>query len=169
MGGSYPKGRRSWNFYGSNPAYAAHVINTWPGPITFVGDNVGRNVLSGGPLMHEGPETDPVRMAMIWYSYTRSIASWDPLTIIYAAKGLGDLFEYGSEEGYNRINGDGSNTWVVEPSAKHHRFLRLKVSNEATAELLDREYLKAATMFSKNKPANPVPQIVLKEDKRQEP
>lgn len=159
MGGGYPTGRRSWNFWGSDPSLAAHVINTWNGAVTFIGSDVGKKVLSGTPLMLEGPKTDPVRMAMIYYSYFRPISSWDPLTILYAAYGLGDLFTLGNEYGYNHIEADGSNKWVDDASNTTQHFLRLKVSHEKAAAVLDEKYLLAARNFAKNKPLREPPSV----------
>jgi len=81
MGGKYPKGR-SWNFWGSKPALAAHVLDTWVGPITFVGTTVGRDVLVGGPLIASDLEDDPVRMAYIYYGFGKPLPSWDPLVSV---------------------------------------------------------------------------------------
>lgn len=68
MGGEYPLGRE-FNFYGENPAIAAHVVDTWPSTMTFLGFEAGENVLSGVPLMEKGPGNDPVKAAYQWYKY----------------------------------------------------------------------------------------------------
>ncbi|KFY08669.1 hypothetical protein V492_06026 [Pseudogymnoascus sp. VKM F-4246] len=143
MGGGYPSGY-SWNFWGSNSSLAAHVVNTWEGRMVFVGDDVGKDVKSGGELMSAGPKTDPVRMAYIYYSYYVPASSWDPLAILYAIGGLGALFEYGNEYGYNHVEGNGENQWVWNQHVKNQFFLRLKVSNETAAEELDRLFLQGA-------------------------
>jgi hypothetical protein len=159
MGGGYPNGRRSWNFWGSSkPEDAAHVIHNWEGPITFIGNDIGKHVLSGGPLMLDGPTTDPVRMAFIYYSYYKPVSSWDPLTLLYAAYGLGNLFTVGNENGgYNHINPDGSNRWVDGPSKQKQRYLRLKVSHAEAASVLDQKYMEGAIKFAKNRPAHQPP------------
>ena len=72
MGGSYPCGRE-YNFFGYNSTAAAHVVNKWPGAVTFSGDELGRNVWSGARLMVEGPVGDPVRAAYEWYKYVQLI------------------------------------------------------------------------------------------------
>lgn len=147
MGGKYPSGR-SWNFWGSNPSLAAHVINTWSweGRVTFIGGDVGKHVLTGGPLMAEGPKRDPVRMAYIYYSYYEPRPSWDPLTILYAIHGLGDTFEIGNEYGYNHIHPDGTNEWVWTKQARKQHFLRLKADNQTVATEIDRLFLQGALM-----------------------
>jgi len=150
MGGKYPKGR-SWNFWGSKPALAAHVLEIWNGPITFVGTTVGRDVLIGGPLMASDLEDDPVRMAYIYYGFGKPLPSWDPLTIMYAANGLGDMFDIAEDRGYNKINAeDGSNEWINDGVSHGRRTLKLKVSNETAAAELDRLFLDAARRYSKH-------------------
>ncbi|KAK5654473.1 hypothetical protein OQA88_7101 [Cercophora sp. LCS_1] len=143
MGGGYPTGH-SYNFWGSNGSLSAHVINTWEGRITFVGDDVGKHVLSGAPLMKDAPETDPVRMAYIYYTYYRAHSSWDPLAVMYAIHGAGGLFRFGNEYGYNHVEQNGSNRWVWDEDARNQHFLRLKVDNETAAAELDRLFLEGA-------------------------
>ncbi|KAK4033068.1 inosine-uridine preferring nucleoside hydrolase-domain-containing protein [Parachaetomium inaequale] len=147
MGGGYPSGR-SWNFWGSDPALAAHVINTWDGSLSrvvFLGDDVGKHVLAGGPLMARGPKADPVRMAYVWYGYYEPRPAWDPLAVVYAIYGLGGLFEEGNEYGYNWVDeGDGSNRWVWDEGVRGQVFLRLAAGNETAAEEVDRLMLRGA-------------------------
>lgn len=145
MGGKYPSGR-SWNFWGSNPSLTAHVINTWEGRVTFLGGDVGKYVLTGRPLMVEGPKRDPVRTAYIYYSYYESRPSWDPLTILYAIHGLGDTFKIGNAYGYNHIHPDGTNEWVWTKQARKQHFLRLKADNQTVAAEVDGLFLQGALM-----------------------
>ncbi|KAH6620895.1 inosine/uridine-preferring nucleoside hydrolase [Chaetomium sp. MPI-SDFR-AT-0129] len=164
MGGGYPSGH-SWNFFGgSDPRHAAHVINTWDGPgrVVFLGDDVGKYVLTGGPLMAtrggscgsvEGA-LDPVARAYMWYGYGTPRPSWDALAVWYAVYGLGKLFRVGNEGGWNVVDGeDGSNRWVEEGeggdveggrrSGKQF-YLRLAVGNETAAAVVDDLFLKGA-------------------------
>lgn len=146
MGGSYPGPGHSWNFWGSRPDLAAHVINSWERqiPIVFIGDEVGQYVLSGGSLVADGPTADPVRRAYMHYSLLESRPSWDPLAVLYAAQGLGTIFQLGNDYGYNKIWGNGTNEWVWDTTVTTQHFLRLKVSNETAAEELDRLFLRGA-------------------------
>lgn len=152
MGGSYPKGH-SYNFWGSDPSLAAHVINSWDSfiPMTFIGDDVGKHVLSGGPLMKSDFTDDPIRMAYIYYMYTNPRSSWDPLTILYAANGLGSFFELGAKVGRNHIEENGTNSWITDARPGTQHFLRLKASNKTAAIEVDRLFLAAAKRFSKKK------------------
>lgn len=130
MGGAYPSGARSWNFWGSGHAgRAAHVVNTWEGRVVYVGNDVGKHVLTGGPLMQAGgpaavaaAATDPVRMAYIYYGYYRPRPSWDPLAMLYAIYGLGNLFRFGNEYGRNHAEPDGSNRWVWDEGVRNQFF-----------------------------------------------
>jgi hypothetical protein len=149
MGGKYPKGR-SWNFWGSKPSLAAHVLDTWDGLITFLGDDVGKHVLAGGPLMASDLKDDPIRMAYIYYGFGEPLPSWDPLCILYVANGLGRMFEVAEGRGYNKINANGSNEWVFDGTLKGRQYLKLKVGNETAAAELDRLFLVAAERFSKH-------------------
>ncbi|KAF1965138.1 inosine/uridine-preferring nucleoside hydrolase [Bimuria novae-zelandiae CBS 107.79] len=148
MGGTYPTGR-SWNFYGSNPSRAAHVINTWEGKITFVGNDVGKHVLVGAPLMASTFEDDPIRQSYVWYGFGKPLPSWDPLTILYVANGLGEIFEIANDKGFNRILEDGTNEWVDDGVRRGQRYLKLRAGSEVAAAELDRLFLVAAERFSK--------------------
>lgn len=142
-----------WNFYGDNPFATAHAINNWKGPIVFTGSELGGTVFSGARLIVEGPETDPVRAAYIYYTYNTTRASWDPLTVLYAMDGLGELFDYANEYGYNQVANDGSNAWVYDESVRNQHWLRLKVSNQTASERLESLYLQGAWSAAK-KPAD---------------
>ncbi|KAH8899056.1 inosine/uridine-preferring nucleoside hydrolase [Thozetella sp. PMI_491] len=143
MGGEYPSGRE-WNFFGEGSVASAHVVNNWQGRVIYSGSELGGDVLSGGKLMAEGPFNDPVRAGYIYYTYNNSRSSWDPLTLLYAINGLGELFEYGNQLGHNSVAADGSNAWVYDESIRGQHWLKLKVSNEAASEELDRLYLRGA-------------------------
>ncbi|KAK4639809.1 hypothetical protein QC761_711640 [Podospora bellae-mahoneyi] len=144
MGGEYPSGYE-YNFWGSNPSITAHVVNTWKGsPITFSGFEIGQNVTSGLRLINEGPRDDPVKAAYVYYGYTTARPSFDPLTVLYAMEGLGDLFEFGVEYGYNHVEQNGSNKWVYDKGVTGQRFLRLKVSEHEAGVEVDRRLLQAA-------------------------
>ncbi|KAK2732556.1 inosine uridine-preferring nucleoside hydrolase [Colletotrichum kahawae] len=143
MGGGYPSGRE-FNFFGDNPLATAHVVNNWKGRVVFCGTEVGSVVLSGAKLLADGPATDPVRQAYVYYNFYRPRESWDPLTVLYAIQGLGDSFEYGNEFGYNHVFANGSNEWVDDESVTDQFWLKLKVDNVTAADALDKLYLEGA-------------------------
>ncbi|KAK3313724.1 inosine/uridine-preferring nucleoside hydrolase [Apodospora peruviana] len=143
MGGAYPSGHE-WNFMGDNASLAAHVVSTWNSPIIFSGEELGDNVMSGSRFMAEGPVADPIRAAYIYYTYNTSRPSWDPLTVLYAMDGLGDLFDYGNAVGYNHVAADGSNEWVYDDSVKNQHWLKLKVPDDIASAEIDRRLLDGA-------------------------
>jgi hypothetical protein len=144
MGGDYPAGYE-YNFWGDNSLRTAHVINNWPGPVIFSGYSMGLNVSSGGRLMREGPSTDPVRSAYLWYTYNVSRSSWDPLTLLYAMHGLGEVFELGNEFGYNYVHPNGSNNWVFDRNRTDQHWLRLKADKEKVEGQLDKLLVEGAS------------------------
>jgi hypothetical protein len=156
MGGGYPSGH-SYNFWGSNSSLAAHVVNSWDGRMVFVGGDVGKYVYTGGPLMADGPKYDPVRMAYIYYTFLNPRASWDPLTVLYAAQGLGGLFKYGNEYGYNHVEPNGTNHWIWDNTVRNQFFLRLKVDNGTAAAEVDRLFLQGAASVTGNRTSSEPP------------
>ncbi|KAI0402603.1 inosine/uridine-preferring nucleoside hydrolase [Xylaria palmicola] len=158
MGGDYPSGYE-FNFWGSNVSLTAHVVNTWEGRVVFLGYGVGKDVKSGGRLMAEGPDDDPVRRAYIYYAYYAPRPSWDPLTVLYAINGLGGLFKFGNEYGYNHVEADGANRWVWDRRVRNQFFLRLDTDVESAAKELDRLLLRGALSATKQDATSP-PRIV---------
>ena len=157
MGGEYPSGRE-YNFWGSNASLTAHVVNTWDGsPVTFIGEELGRNVLSGQRLITEGPDGDPVRAAYRWYTYGEARQSWDPLAVLYAVSDeteRDEMFSLKGEEGYNAVDGrDGSNKWVWqgERAGAVHHWTTLRGTEAAMGERLDEMYLKASREAKKRR------------------
>lgn len=143
MGGGYPSGHE-FNFFGYDPSATAHVINSWKGPVVFSGSELGGNVSTGGRLMAQGPVSDPVRAAYFYYTYNTSRFSWDPLTMLYAIDGLGQLFEFGNDGGHNFVYANGSNAWVADESTTDQHWLKLKVDNATAASSLDDKMVEAA-------------------------
>lgn len=151
MGGQYPSGRE-YNFWGDNPYATAHVVNNWPGRMTFSGNELGENVLSGGRFSAEAAPTDPVAAAYKWYvGYNTSRYSWDPLTVLYACQGLGETFTYANHCGYNHVFANGSNAWMYEKTRSIQHWLQLKVSNASAGLLLDQLYIQGARSFGSSR------------------
>ena len=150
MGGDYPSGYE-YNFWANNPLATAHVVNTWPNRMTFLGSAIGEAVSSGGILTTQGPEKDPVKAAYEHYiGYNRSRYSWDPLTLVYACQGLGEWFEYGGSGGYNYVRSNGSNVWIDGGEGKEQHYLKLKIDNTTVARELDNMLLRGANLYRKS-------------------
>lgn len=151
MGGRYPSGWE-FNFGGSDPESTYHVVNNWPAdvPVTFSGGELGEDIFSGGGLAKHAPPDSPVLAAYQWYVGRCSTfrESWDPVTTLYGILGLegspklgiGKLFEYGNEIGYNEVLVNGSNRWVDDSSRSNQHWLRLAdgVTNTTIASLINR-------------------------------
>ncbi|PHH91257.1 hypothetical protein CDD83_1174 [Cordyceps sp. RAO-2017] len=138
MGGEYPSGHE-FNFFGNNATAAAYVVDTWPGRITFSGFEMGKDVYSGADLMVRGPEKDLVGAAYRWYK-----ESWDPLTMLYAIEGLGDVFSIGNR-GHNYVYPNGTNRWLpTDKKSGSHNYLKLNVSSSAAGAILDQLFMQGA-------------------------
>jgi len=158
MGGHYPHGGREYNFAGGDPTATRTVINGWPAavPMTFVGYELGKDILSGGRLPQLASRESPVLAAYQWYVGRCKTAreSWDPLAVLYGALGLGKstvtvtegsgghgpLFVYGNENGYNHISENGTNTWVDDAGVTSQHWLEIGSGwdSGSISELLDR-------------------------------
>ncbi|RAR03215.1 inosine uridine-preferring nucleoside hydrolase protein [Stemphylium lycopersici] len=147
MGGGYlpqPSLDEEYNF---SRQEAPHVVNTWPDevPMTFLGSEVGVQVLTGARLTVCGPPDDPVKTAFQWWGgYNISQYSWDHLTMAYAGRGLGNWFEYGNANGYNYLYPNGTNIWVEDERKTSQHYLRLKASNITVAKELDNLLLRGS-------------------------
>jgi len=145
----------SWNFGGQHPHNAQLVINNWPGKVTFTGNEPGQHIYSGGHLKAQARSDSPVLAAYEWYSgrTLTSLASWDPITVLYgvlggsdsdlyAALGVRNVFEYANEFGYNRLDANGSNEWINDREVTWQHWLKLAdgVSHASVGWLLDRLY-----------------------------
>jgi len=146
MGGRFPDsglGKYEWNFGGGceydsprcpwTPQWTKEVVDTWPAavPMTFSGAEVGERVLLGGRIEACLPETSPVRAAILLYR-PPPLKSWDPVTLLYAVRGLGAHL-LRSERGSASIDGtDGSNRWVPVADG-HQSYLQLRSQDAADA------------------------------------
>ncbi|KAK5995007.1 hypothetical protein PT974_03397 [Cladobotryum mycophilum] len=76
--------------------------------------------------------------------YNKSRNSWDPLTMLYAIEGLGDIFQFGNKGGHNYVFPDGRNEWQPRDDGRKHNYLELKVPEATAGALLDRMFLQGA-------------------------
>ncbi|EUC33604.1 hypothetical protein COCCADRAFT_4904 [Bipolaris zeicola 26-R-13] len=147
MGGGYLAERSFDQEYNFAVQEAPHVVNTWPSvvPMTFLGAEVGVEVLTGARLTTCGPSGDPVRTSFEWWGGANvSQYSWDHLAMAYAGRGLGNWFEYGNENGYNYLYPNGTNVWIEDERITSQHYLKLKVSNETVARGLEDLLLRGA-------------------------
>lgn len=79
--------------------------------------------------------------------YNTTRPSWDPLTVLYAIHGAGDLFSFGNVGGHNHVFGNGSNAWMDGSTPFEQHYLTLKVSGEKAGEVLDGMLVDGARRF----------------------
>lgn len=162
MGGNYPGGWE-YNFGHQDPACTARVLHDWPTniPITYVGFELGIDILSGQGMRNASPPESPVLAAYEYYVGRCSTVreSWDPVTMLYAILGL-DGFDkiglqsplvYANEHGYNSIvDATGTNTWVNDSTVTNQHWLTLKdgVSNTTMSAILNKLYVQDTNTHS---------------------
>lgn len=156
MGGRYPSSRvmhYQWNFGGGcawgsqqcpeTPTWTKTVVEGWPDvvPMTFIGYEVGLNVLTGSKLKRCVSEKNPCRFAVERFSEVDPkvppTPSGDPITILYATLGLQKWGER-HRGGINKIDeNDGANEWV-DGGLSHQSYLAmLPGKQEGLAEQID--------------------------------
>lgn len=148
-----------YNFAGVTPLATYHVVNNWPGRMTFSGFSLGSSVVAGSSLSAH-PDS-PVLAAYRWYKGCDTARkSWDPVTTLYAVNGLGDLLDYAIDYGYNHVFPNGSNTWIYDKSVTNQRWIKLRedVSNVTVAEVLDEIYISSP---SRKRPSCNLPDLGL--------
>lgn len=145
MGGRYPAG---WEFnFASNISATRTVLEEWPAtvPVTFSGYELGSKIFSGQRLPELASKESPVLAAYQWYGdrCNTTRASYDPVTVLYGALGLGDMFEYANVGGFNDIAEDGRNEWVEDGVERDRRWLKLKAGVEEVyvGEMLEHLYV----------------------------
>jgi inosine-uridine nucleoside N-ribohydrolase len=138
MGGRWPnspKDEGEYNFH-MDGAAAHKVISDWPGKIMFTG--LGKDVMTGGRLVAEGPKDNPVpafyRNFFKGYKVSER-SSWDLIAVLYAVRGLSDYFTAISE-GKCVGQKDGGNQWIPGP-ASNHSYLVYKMPEAELAAVLE--------------------------------
>ena len=100
---------------------AYRFIKLCPIPITFLGYEIGDDVISGSKLT----DGDVLRNLMIEHGSINGRSSWDPMTVIMAL--MGDE----AEAGYDTVKGiatvdpiTGENSFSKDPMGNHHYVIR---------------------------------------------
>ena len=113
MGGWFPSGKE---FNISTDARSSkEALEQWPTKVIFSGSEIGRNIKTGLPLIHNetiqnSPVKDVFRIAIpqdVQDSAGRM--SWDETAVLVAVEGLGPFFNLCA--GKIQLKADGSNTW----------------------------------------------------------
>lgn len=94
----------------------AKVCSQWPTAITFLGFEVGFDVISGGNL----PADDPLYQAMSDHGSASGRSSWDPMLILLAATGSPEKAAYRSIYGKASVDPQsGYNSFTEQPTGPH--------------------------------------------------
>jgi inosine-uridine nucleoside N-ribohydrolase len=138
MGGRWPnspKNEGEYNF-SMDGAAAYKVISDWPGKIMFTG--LGKDVMTGGRLVTEGPNDNPVSAFYKNFFDGNKVSersSWDLIAVLYAVRGLSDYF--------NAVSGgkcvgkeDGSNKWIPGVPS-NHAYLDYKMPPNELAAIIE--------------------------------
>lgn len=144
MGGRWPNSPKvegEYNFR-MDGAAAHKVIRDWPGRIVFTG--LGKDVMTGGRLVTEGPRTNPVRAYYANFFAGAKVSersSWDLIAVLYGVRGPSDYF---SVESGGKCVGqeDGSNQWIAGPPS-NHTYLDYRMPPRELAATLDNLLLTA--------------------------
>ncbi len=98
----------------------------WPSPITFLGWEVGFDVITGAGL----PENDLLRQVMSDHGSINGRSSWDPMLVLLAITGDPERAGYRCVRGRASVDAnDGSNTFT-ESAAGPHRYVIKARSND---------------------------------------
>ena len=145
MGGNFPNdpAEDNVNFTRDAPA-ALFALTNYPGPITFVGREIGHNIFLGDRF-HELPAENPLRRAYELHR-GRYGTNWDhhtadPTTILYAVYGEGDRF--GRIEGTLHLKSNCAFTWDDSCPSKMS-YLTQREPRAATALAMEQLLLPGA-------------------------
>ena len=93
-----------------------YLCRNCPAPITFVGFEVGTDVITGGNV----PEDDPLRRAFIAHGSANGRCSWDPLTVLTAILQDETAAGYGVTQGFASVDPlTGKNNFVPDKNGPH--------------------------------------------------
>jgi hypothetical protein len=142
MGGNFPddelKTGSSDNVnFRRHPNSAIECISDWPGPIVFVGREIGHSMRAGERL-NEAPTTNPVRRAYELYfgGAPKDRHCADLAAVLYAVRGLGEYWDLHSTGSVSFTTEDARFRWLASPD-KEQAYLLRKMDPDAIDELLE--------------------------------
>lgn len=93
-----------------------YLCRNCPVPITFIGFEVGTDVITGADV----PESDPLKQAFIAHGSANGRCSWDPLTALTAIINDEKKAGYGLVQGCARVDPvTGKNNFTPDPKGPH--------------------------------------------------
>lgn len=124
MGGRWDgNGNGEYNFnYRPRAVSGAHrLCKNWPTPITFLGFEIGVDVITGKNV----PEEDPLKQALIKYGAPEGRSSWDPLTALLCVTGDPEKAGYDCVYGHASVSpADGGCSFKADPAGPHRYLIR---------------------------------------------
>lgn len=137
-GGKCPSGTSS-NFSkdGTGPN-TQFVLEKWPTPVVFVGNEVGGTFKTGWNADAGANAEHPARLAYVIYhnnDATAKRASWDQAGVLFAVRGTGPWYDL-VENGHMLSDEKGNNRWVDKPAeGKRHAYVAKKAGEETDRTL----------------------------------
>ncbi|HLW19570.1 MAG TPA: nucleoside hydrolase [Cyclobacteriaceae bacterium] len=135
MGGTFPEGKEA-NFYRPDPESTRIAVKSWPGEVVFAGWEIGNSIITGADYLKKAISTkSPVWRAYQLYNNFAGRPSWDQASILYAISPSGDYWDV-NNEGFVRVEEDGSNKWV-DGKESNHGYLVEKMNPGEVAKVID--------------------------------
>jgi inosine-uridine nucleoside N-ribohydrolase len=135
MAGWFPKGRE-YNLLTDSVA-SANVFKNWPTPVIFSGFEIGKEIKTGLPFVHEASLQGPVKDVFAFCipkakEDSAGRMSWDETTVLIAILGAKPWF--GLERGHILIK-DGNDTWEKDKNGSQYYLTKAMPYNKVAAIL----------------------------------
>ncbi|KAI0835498.1 hypothetical protein F5Y06DRAFT_276457 [Hypoxylon sp. FL0890] len=136
----------SYNTNTHNSTFAQTVLNSWPGRLTFVSDDVAENTVLGSRITTELDVTkNPIGYALrTSIGYGQKHPVWDAVALYYAICSLDDIFTWKySHGGRVTLNGSAFASWEDATAAGNttgpglQNSIKFRISNATFAERLE--------------------------------
>lgn len=130
MAGNYPSGKEN-NFSRTSRSVSAgmKICSGWPGRITFLGHEVGIQVVAGGALA----DNDLLHKVLAAHGSAAGRYAWDPLTVLLALGYDG----FAETRGTNSVIADDGTNEFSESRHGRHGYVSLTMPPQQHAERLD--------------------------------
>ena len=150
MAGNYPKGIRQDPNFSADIEASIEVINRWPTPIVFSGEEIGKEIKTGTTLF-QTKKNNPVRRAyLLWDSHfwpmwdstfkagqsVHSHDSYDQTSVLFACRGTKNYWKL-SEPGINKVFANGLNEFQVRKAGKYS-YLIESMSPDSLGKVIDK-------------------------------
>lgn len=114
---------------------AAYLLKNYPGDITFLGWEVGSDVISGG---HETglDSRDALRTIFEAHGSVNGRSSWDPMTILLALEGCPERAGYTTVRGWASVDPEtGENSFIRDENGRHRYVIKTRPDAQYADEI----------------------------------